>query len=196
MHNFWRLKVLAANWVSHPADVCCLLAWLGLTLLAPVQCTSFTRDLLPIASVCDWHWCHSVIRLIPPSLLVPHSHDVLIASTHTSYWQQPSEGTKHATSRPNPEVGSWSTSRQTPTRPGQWLYSHWTITANTAVKCRRSLSCRVNHHQLFITDCTQLMMLLQNAGCRVHLWLVNALDNSNNTTLPPPACKHRFKRSL
>ena len=43
----------------------------------------------------------SAIRLTPPSLLVPRSHDILIASVHTSYQQQPSEGTKDATGKPN-----------------------------------------------------------------------------------------------
>ena len=57
----------------------------------------------------DWHRRHSVSHLSAPSLLAPRSHDVLTASTHTSYRQQPSEGTKDdATSRPNPEIGQWA----------------------------------------------------------------------------------------
>jgi len=114
------------------------------------------------SAFCDWHWRHSVICLTLPSLLVPHFHDVLTASTHTSYSQQPSDGTKDAASRPNPKVGSWSTSRQRPTRPGQRLSRHWTVTANIAVNCWRSLSRKVNCRQLSTANCTQLMMLLPN----------------------------------
>ena len=95
-------------------------------------------------------------------MLVPRSHDVLTASTHTSYWQQPSDRTKDAASRPNPKVGSWSMSRQRPTRPGQRLSRHWTITANIAVNCWRSLSHKANCRQLYTANCTQLMMLLPN----------------------------------
>ena len=82
--------------------------------------------------------------------------------TYTSYWQQLSEGTKDAISRPDPMVGSWSTSRQRPTRPGHRLPSCWTVTANTAVKCWRSFSRKGIHHQLSIVSCTPLIMLLLN----------------------------------
>jgi len=79
-----------------------------------------------------------------------------------SYWQQVSEGTKDATNRPNPKVGSWSTSWQRSTRPGQRLSIRWTVTVNIAIKCRKSLSRKANYRQLSIVNCTQLMPLIPN----------------------------------
>jgi len=113
------------------------------------------------SAFCDWHWCHPVLRLTLPSLLLPRSHNGLI-TTHTSCWQQPSDRTKDATNRPNPKVGSWSVSRQRSTRPGQRLSIRWTVTVNIAVKCRKSLSCKANYRQLSVVNCTQLVALILN----------------------------------
>jgi len=59
----------------------------------------------------------------------------------------PSKGTTDASSRPNPNVGFWSPSRQRPTRPGQRLPSHWTVTADIAVKCQSFKECTRQQQQ-------------------------------------------------
>ena len=129
-------------------------------------CDSWSKTSINLGGgrLCDWHWRHTSIRPTPACLLVPHCHDVLTASTHTSYRQQPSDRTKDVTSRPDPNVDSWSTTRQRPTRPGRRLSSHWTITASILVECRRSLSRKAIRRQLCrpIVNCTQLMTLLPN----------------------------------
>ena len=80
------------------------------------------------------------VSLRPPCQCLTLTTSSMPVPMHTNYWQQPSEGTKDATSRPSPKVGSWSTSRQRPPRLGQRLSSHWIVTANIAVKRRKYLS--------------------------------------------------------
>jgi len=107
---------------------------------------------------------------------LPVSTYVLIA-THTSYWQQLNEGTKDATSRPNPKVGSWSTSWQRSTRPGQRLSIRWTVTVNIAVKCR-SLSAA---KRTIVSSLLSIALSWWRWYRMVEdIQLVNTLDNNSN----------------
>jgi len=85
-----------------------------------------------------------VIRLTLPSLLVPRSHDILIARQATD-----SNRVRELKMSPADQIqrlDSGQRANKDPLDPAS--DSHWTVTANTAVKCWRSLSRKANHHQL------------------------------------------------
>jgi len=112
------------------------------------------------------HLRYSLIRFSLFSLLVSHSHDVLTACTTQA---TDSNRARELKMPPADQIQTLD--------PGQRAYKDrldladdfLAVTANTAVKCQRSLSCKVNHHQLSIVNCTQLMMLLPNGWRRFGL---------------------------